>query len=136
MKTMASEKVAQIVQQLSGLTVLEIAELSKELQAAWGVSAAAPVMASAAAPTAAAAPAEAAEPVVEQTEFAVMLKEFGANKINVIKAVREIVAGLGLKEAKDLVESAPKLVKEGLPKADAQAAVDKLVAAGAVAVVQ
>ena len=136
MKTMASEKVAQIVQQLSGLTVLEIAELSKALQEAWGVSAAVPVAAQAAAPSATAAPAEAAEPVVEQTEFAVMLKEFGANKINVIKAVREIVAGLGLKEAKDLVESAPKLVKEGLPKADAQAAVDKLVAAGAVAVVQ
>jgi len=132
---MGSEKVASIIEQINGLTVLEIAELSKALQSAWGVSAA-PVAVAAAAAAPAAAVAEAAPPVEEQTEFAVLLKEFGANKINVIKAVREIVPGLGLKEAKDLVEAAPKVVKEGLPKAEAQAAVEKLVAAGAVATVQ
>src|SRR5574341_1778941 len=103
-----------IVDQLSGLTVMEAAELVKKLEEKWGVSAAAaPVMvAGAGGAAAAAAPAE------EKTEFAVVLIEAGANKINVIKEVRAIT-GLGLKEAKDLVEGAPKEVKAGVPKAEA-----------------
>jgi large subunit ribosomal protein L7/L12 len=112
----------KLVDELSKLTVLEAAELSKKLEEAWGVSAAAPV-----AVAAAAAPAAAA---VEQTEFTVVLKEAGANKINVIKEVRAIT-GLGLKEAKDLVEGAPKPVKEGANKADAEALKKKLEDAGA-----
>jgi large subunit ribosomal protein L7/L12 len=113
----------KLVDELSKLTVLEAAELSKKLEEAWGVSAAAPVAvaAAAAAPGAAAA---------EQTEFTVVLKEAGANKINVIKEVRAIT-GLGLKEAKDLVEGAPKPVKEGANKADAEAIKKKLEDAGA-----
>jgi large subunit ribosomal protein L7/L12 len=111
----------KLVDELSKLTVLEAAELSKKLEEAWGVSAAAPV-AAAAAPAAAAA--------VEQTEFTVMLKEAGANKINVIKEVRAIT-GHGLKEAKDLVEAAPKAVKEGVNKSDAEALKKKLEDAGA-----
>ncbi len=114
----------KLVDELSKLTVLEAAELSKKLEEAWGVSAAAPV-AVAAAPGAA-APAAAAE----QTEFTVLLKEVGANKINVIKEVRAIT-GLGLKEAKDLVEGAPKPVKEGVNKSDAEALKKKLEDAGA-----
>ena len=105
---------AEIVEDLSNLTVLEAAELSKMLEEKWGVSAAAPVAVAAAG--AAAAPAEAAE---EKTEFDVILAEAGANKINVIKEVRGIT-GLGLKEAKDLVESAPKAVKEAVSKGEAE----------------
>src|SRR5919197_3859488 len=101
-----------LVDELSKLTVIEAAELSKKLEEAWGVSAAAPV-AVAAAPAAGGGGAAAA---AEQTEFTVVLKEAGANKINVIKEVRAIT-GLGLKEAKDLVEGAPKTVKEGVSKA-------------------
>ena len=105
---------AKIVDDLSKLTVLEAAELSKLLEEKWGVSAAAPVaVAAAGGAAAAAAPAE------EKTEFDVVLTEAGAQKINVIKEVRAIT-GLGLKEAKDLVEGAPKPVKENLPKADAE----------------
>jgi len=112
----------KLVDELSKLTVLEAAELSKKLEEAWGVSAAAPIAAAAAAaPVAAAA---------EQTEFTVVLKDAGANKINVIKEVRAIT-GLGLKEAKDLVEGAPKAVKEGANKADAEALKKKLEDAGA-----
>lgn len=117
---------AKIVDDLSSLTVLEAAELSKMLEEKWGVSAAAPV-AVAAAPAgggAAAAPAE------EKTEFDVILTEAGAQKINVIKEVRAIT-GLGLKEAKDLVEGAPKPVKEGVSKADADKFKAQLEAAGA-----
>src|SRR5262245_28259078 len=117
---MASEKVQQALDLLNTFNVLEIAELSKALQEAWGVSAAVP-MAAAAAPAAGAGAtgaAAAAAPVEEQTEFDVILKEIGANKINVIKVVREITA-LGLKEAKDLVEAAPKAVKEGINKDEA-----------------
>ena len=99
----------KLVDELSILTVLEAAELSKLLEEKWGVSAAAPVAAAAAAPTAAAAPVE------EQTEFTVILAKTGDKKINVIKEVRTIT-GLGLKEAKDLVEAAPKAVKEGVNK--------------------
>ena len=101
----------KLVDELSGLTVLEAAELSKLLEDKWGVSAAAPVAAAAAAPAAAAA----AAPAEEQTEFTVILAKAGDKKINVIKEVRTIT-GLGLKEAKDLVEGAPKPVKEGVNK--------------------
>jgi len=114
---------AKIVDDLSNLTVLEAAELSKMLEEKWGVSAAAPVAAAAAA----AAPAEAAE---EQTEFDVILAEIGSNKIGVIKEVRAIT-GLGLKEAKDLVEAAPKAVKEGISKGEAEELKKKLEEAGA-----
>ncbi|WIG96700.1 50S ribosomal protein L7/L12 [Myxococcus sp. SDU36] len=111
-----------IVDQLSSLTVLEAAELVKQLESKWGVSAAA--VAVAAGPTTAAAPVE------EQTEFTVVLANAGANKINVIKEIRAIT-GLGLKEAKDLVEGAPKNVKEGVNKDDAKKIKDQLTAAGA-----
>jgi large subunit ribosomal protein L7/L12 len=114
---------SKIVDELSSLTVLEAAELSKMLEEKWGVSAAAPVAAAAAAGPAAAA-------AEEKTEFTVMLTAAGDKKIEVIKEVRAIT-GLGLKEAKDLVEAAPKAVKEGLNKADAEAAKKKLEAAGA-----
>ena len=113
----------KLVEELSALTVLEAAELSKLLETKWGVSAAAPV-AVAAAGGAAAAPAEVKD------EFTVVLAAAGDKKINVIKAVREII-GLGLKEAKDLVEAAPKAVKEGVPKADAEKLKAKLEAEGA-----
>ena len=133
---MASPKVQQIIDQLNTLNVLEIAELSKELQSAWGVSAAVMAPAGAAAPSPFdGAGAAAAAPVEEKTEFDVILKEIGPNKINVIKAVRELTS-LGLKEAKDLVEAAPKTVVEAKPKAEADAAAKKLVDAGAVAEVQ
>ncbi len=114
---------SKIVDDLSSLTVLEAAELSKMLEEKWGVSAAAPVAAAATAGPAAAA-------TEEKTEFTVMLTAAGDKKIEVIKEVRAIT-GLGLKEAKDLVEAAPKAVKEGLNKADAEAAKKKLEAAGA-----
>jgi large subunit ribosomal protein L7/L12 len=117
-------KLEKIVEDLSALTVLEAAELSKLLEEKWGVSAAAPV-------AAAAGPAAAAAPVAEaQTEFTVMLLEAGANKINVIKEVRAIT-GLGLKEAKDLVEAAPKEVKADLPKDEAEKLKKQLEGAGA-----
>ncbi len=105
---------ARLVDELSALTVLEAAELSKMLEEKWGVSAAAP--AAAAAPS---GPAAVAAPVEEQTEFTVMLAKIGDKKINVIKEVRTIT-GLGLKEAKDLVEGAPKPVKEGVNKDEAE----------------
>ena len=115
----------KLVDELSKLTVVEAAELSKKLEEAWGVSAAAPV-AVAAAPGAGAA----AAPVVEKDEFAVVLLEAGEKKINVIKEVRAIT-GLGLKEAKDLVEAAPKTVKEGVNKTEAADLKKKLEDAGA-----
>jgi large subunit ribosomal protein L7/L12 len=114
----------KLVDELSKLTVLEAAELSKKLEEAWGVSAAAPVAVAAAGGGAAAPAAE------EKTEFNVVLVDGGANKINVIKEVRAIT-GLGLKEAKDLVEGAPKAVKEGVGKAEAEELKKKLEAAGA-----
>jgi large subunit ribosomal protein L7/L12 len=114
----------KLVEELSTLTVLEAANLSKMLEEKWGVSAAAPVAVAAAAGGAAAAPAEVKD------EFTVMLTAAGDKKINVIKAVREIT-GLGLKEAKDLVEGAPKSVKDGVPKADAEKLKAKLEAEGA-----
>jgi large subunit ribosomal protein L7/L12 len=116
----------QIVDSLSSLTVMEAAELVKKLEEKWGVSAAAVAVAApgAGAGGAAAAPAE------EKTEFTVVLANAGANKINVIKEIRAIT-GLGLKEAKDLVEGAPKTVKEGVNKDDAKKIKDQLTAAGA-----
>jgi large subunit ribosomal protein L7/L12 len=119
----------QIVEQLSGLTVLEIANLVKKLEERWGVSAAAPV---AVAATAGAGAAAGPAPVVEEkTAFDVILKEVGPNKIAVIKEVRASVSGLGLAEAKALVEGAPKPVKEGVPKQEAEEIKKKIEAAGA-----
>ena len=111
----------KIIEELSKLTVVEAADLSKKLEEKWGVSAAAAVVAPAAA---AAAPAE------EKTDFTIFLSSFGDKKINVIKEVR-VITGLGLKEAKDLVEAAPKEVKKGVPKKEAEEAKKKLEAAGA-----
>ena len=116
---------AEILDKIASMTVLELSELIKAMEEKFGVSAAAAV--SVAAPAAGAA---AAAPVEEQTEFSVILASFGENKVNVIKAVRELT-GLGLKEAKDLVDGAPKPVKEGISKADAEAAKKKLEDAGA-----
>ena len=116
---------AEILDKISSMTVLELSELIKAMEDKFGVSAAAAV--SVAAPAAGGAPAAAAE---EQTEFTVVLAAFGENKVNVIKAVRELT-GLGLKEAKDLVDGAPKPVKEGISKTDAEAAKKKLEEAGA-----
>ena len=105
---------AEVLSAIESMTVLELAELVKELEEKFGVSAAALVAAAEAPVAAAAAPAE------EQTEFDVILTDAGAEKIKVIKVVREVVSGLGLKEAKDFVESAPKTIKEALPKAEAE----------------
>ncbi len=113
----------QIVEDLSSLTVMQAAELSKLLEEKWGVSAAAPV-------AAAAGPAVAGEAAEEQTEFEVILAAFGDKKINVIKEVRAIT-GLGLKEAKELVEAAPKSIKEGIKKEEAEELKKKLEEAGA-----
>ena len=120
-------KLDQLVTDLSSLTVLEAAELSKLLEEKWGVSAAAPVAVAAAGP-AAAAPAEVVE---EQTEFTVMLTAAGEKKINVIKEVRAVRPDLGLKEAKDLVEGAPQPIKENTSKQEANDIKTKLEAAGA-----
>ena len=111
----------KIIDELSKLTVVEAAELSKQLEEKWGVTAAAP---------AAAAPAAGAAPAEEKSDFTIFLSSAGDKKINVIKEVRAIT-GLGLKEAKDLVEGAPKEVKKGVPKKDAEEAKKKLEAAGA-----
>jgi large subunit ribosomal protein L7/L12 len=115
----------EILDKIASMTVLELSELIKAMEDKFGVSAAAAV--AVAAPAGGAAPAAAAE---EQTEFTVVLSAIGDNKVNVIKAVRELT-GLGLKEAKDLVDGAPKPVKEAIPKADAEAAKKKLEDAGA-----
>ena len=117
----------KLVDQLSGLSVLEIAGLVKQLEEKWGVSAAAPV-AAVAAPAAGGA---AAAPVEEKATFDIILKETGANKIGVIKEVRAAVPGLGLAEAKALVESAPKPIKEGVTKQEADEIKKKIEAAGA-----
>ena len=119
-----SDKVVKLIEDVKSLTVLELSELVKALEEEFGVSAAAPV-AVAAAPTAAAAPA-----AEEKTEFDVILKSAGANKIQVIKVVRELT-GLGLKEAKAVVDEAPKTVKEGVSKEDAESIKAKLTEAGA-----
>lgn len=121
-------KVAEVIEIIKGMNVLELSELVKAFESEFGVSAAAPMMAAA---PAAAAPAAAA-PVEEQTEFDVILKDIGNQKVQVIKVVREIT-GLGLKEAKDLVEGAPKAVKEKVSKEDAAAIKAKLAEVGAAA---
>ena len=124
---MASEKITAMIEEVKSLTVLELNELVKALEEKFGVSAAAPV-AVAAAPAAGAAAAPAAE---EKTEFDVVLKEAGAEKIKVIKVVREIVSGLGLKEAKEIVESAPKTLKEAVSKEEAEQIKAKFAEVGA-----
>lgn len=124
-----SDKIAQVKELLNSLTLLEAAQLAKDLQEEWGVSAAAPMMAMAAAPAAAGA-AAAAEPVEEKTEFDVILKSVGEKKIEVIKEVRKIT-NLGLKEAKDLVESAPSAIVTAVTKEAAAEAKAALEAAGA-----
>jgi large subunit ribosomal protein L7/L12 len=128
---MASEKITKIAEEIQGLSLLEAAELVKLLEEKLGVSAAAPVAVAAVAgapATGGAAPAAAAE---EKTEFDVILKDAGSQKIPVIKAIRELVSGLGLKEAKDLVESAPAPVKKGVSKEEAAEAKKKLEEVGA-----
>ena len=130
---MASDKVNTIIESIEGLNVLELVDLKKTMEEKWGVTAAAPM--AFAAPGLAAGGGDgavAAAPVEEQTEFDVILTAAGANKIQVIKAVRELTS-LGLKEAKDLVEAAPKPVKEAVSKEEADAAKAKLVEAGATA---
>lgn len=125
-------KIASIIESIETLNVLELVELKKTMEDKWGVTAAAPMMMGAMMPAAGAA----AAPVVEEkTEFDVILKEAGANKINVIKVVREITS-LGLKEAKDLVDAAPKAVKEAVSKEEADQIKAKLVEAGATVDVQ
>ena len=119
---MATEKTTQILEEIKALIILELADLVKALEEEFGVSAAPVAVAAGAAPAAAA--------VEEKTEFDVILKSAGAGKLNVIKVVRE-VTGLGLKDAKDLVEGAPKAIKEGISKADADALAAKLTEAGA-----
>jgi len=125
----ADNKVDQVLDVIKEMTILELRDLNNRIQDEFGITAAAPV-AVAAAPAAAAGDGAAAAAVEEKSEFNVVLKEAGANKINVIKAVREVTS-LGLKEAKDLVESAPVNVKEGIGKGDAEAAQKKLQEAGA-----
>ena len=120
-----SEKVTSLIEEVKALTVLELSELVKALEEEFGVSAAAPAAVAVAAPAAGDAPA-----AEEKTEFDVILKAPGANKINVIKVVKE-ATGLGLKEAKELVDGAPKAVKEGISKDDAEALKTKLTEAGA-----
>ncbi len=120
---MASEKVLKLIEDVKAMTVLELSELVKALEEEFGVSAAAPV-------AVAAAPAAAAPAAEEKTEFTVVLANFGANKINVIKVIREIT-GLGLKEAKDLVDNCPKPVKENIAKDEAESIQKKLEEAGA-----
>ncbi|MBQ2028537.1 MAG: 50S ribosomal protein L7/L12 [Clostridia bacterium] len=116
---------AEFIEAVKGMSVIELMDLVKALEEEFGVSAAAPVAAVGAAPAAAAAPAE------EQTEFNVVLTEAGAEKIKVIKVVREVVSGLGLKEAKEFVESAPKTIKEGVSKEEATKIVEQFAAVGA-----
>ncbi len=122
------KRVDQVLDIIKEMTMLELRDLNERIQDEFGITAAAPV--AVAAPAAAGAPAEAAAAEEEKTEFTVHLKDIGANKINVIKAVREVTT-LGLKEAKDLVESAPTNVKEGISKTDAEEVQKKLKDAGA-----
>jgi len=125
-----ASKIEDVLEIIKGMTLLELRDLNKAIEEEFGITAAAPMMmAAGAGPAAGAAPAAAEE---EKTEFNVVLKSFGDNKINVIKAIREVVSGLGLKEAKDLVEAAPTKVKEGIAKDEAESIKAKLTEAGAV----
>ena len=125
-------KVEEAFDIIKGMTILELRDLNKKIEEEFGITAAAPAMMMAPAAAGGGGGAAAAAAEEEQTEFTVVLKDAGANKINVIKAVREVTT-LGLKEAKDLVESAPVNVKEGIAKAEAEAVKAKLIEAGAVA---
>lgn len=125
-----AERVDQVLDLIKEMTILELRDLNKRLQDEFGITAAAPMAVAAPAAPAAGAPAAAPEAEEEKTEWTVALKDFGANKINVIKAIREVTP-LGLKEAKELVESAPTTVKEGIPKSEAETIVKKLQEAGA-----
>lgn len=127
-----AERVDKVLDLIKEMTILELRDLNQRLQDEFGITAAAPVAAAApaAGAPAPAAPAAAPEAEEEKTEWTVTLKDFGANKINVIKAIRQVTT-LGLKEAKDLVEGAPAAVKEGIPKAEAETVVKKLEEAGA-----
>ena len=127
-KTKDANRIDQVLDLIKEMTILELRDLNQRLQDEFGITAAAPV--AVAAPAAAAASAEAAPAAEEKTEWTVLLKDIGPNKINVIKAVREVTT-LGLKEAKDMVESAPASVKEGITKDDAEAVAKKLQDAGA-----
>ncbi|MBK6317472.1 MAG: 50S ribosomal protein L7/L12 [Dehalococcoidia bacterium] len=122
-------KVEEALEIIKGMTLLELRDLNKAIEEEFGITAAAPMMMAAGPAGGAAAPA--AAPEEEKTEFNVVLKSFGENKINVIKAIREVVSGLGLKEAKDLVEAAPAKVKEGIGKEEAESIKAKLTEAGA-----
>jgi large subunit ribosomal protein L7/L12 len=125
-------KVDDALDIIKGMTLLELRDLNKAIEEEFGITAAAPMMMAAGAPAAGGgAPAATAESDEEKTEFNVVLKSFGDNKINVIKAIREVVSGLGLKEAKDLVEAAPAKVKEGVTKDEAESIKSKLAEAGA-----
>jgi large subunit ribosomal protein L7/L12 len=121
-------KIEEALEIIKGMTLLELRDLNKAIEEEFGITAAAPMMM---AGGGAAAPAAAAAAEEEKTEFNVVLKSFGDNKINVIKAIREVVSGLGLKEAKDLVEAAPAKVKEGIGKEEAETIKAKLTEAGA-----
>ena len=131
---MATNK-EEVLEGILQLPALDVAWLVKELEEKFGVSAAAPVAVAAAPAASAAAPGAPAEATDEQTEFTIMLQEIGANKVNVIKAVREVTT-LGLREAKELVEAAPKAVKEAIPRDEAQSIKEKLESAGAKAAVE
>ncbi|WP_322819440.1 50S ribosomal protein L7/L12 [Tepidiforma sp.] len=127
-----ASKVEEVLEIIKGMTILELRDLNKAIEEEFGITAAAPmVVAAGAVPAAGGAPAAAAAEE-EKTEFNVILKSFGDNKINVIKAIREVISGLGLKEAKDLVEAAPTKVKEGIGKEEAEQIKAKLTEAGAV----
>jgi large subunit ribosomal protein L7/L12 len=125
---MATLTTDQLLDAIGSMTILEVADLVKAMEDKFGVKAAAPVAAAGAGPVAAAAPEEAA---AEPTEFTANLTEIGPNKINVIKAVRELLPSLGLKEAKDLVDSAPKPIKEAVTKEEAEAVKEKMTSVGA-----
>ncbi len=127
---MASEKVQKVFEEIGTFTLIEVMELVKLMEEEWGISAVAPVAVAAAVP-AAGGPAAAEEEAEEKTEFTVVLQDGGAKKIQVIKVVRELVSSLGLKEAKELVESAPKPILENVSREEAEAAKKKLEEAGA-----
>lgn len=124
-------KVEEALEIIKGMTILELRDLNKAIEDEFGITAAAPMMMAAGAPAAGGAAPAAGGGDDEKTEFNVVLKSFGDNKINVIKAIREVVSGLGLKEAKDLVEAAPAKVKEGVGKEEAESIKAKLTEAGA-----
>ncbi len=127
-----ASKVEEVLEIIKGMTILELRDLNKAIEEEFGITAAAPMVVAAGAAPAAAGGAAAAPAEEEKTEFNVILKSFGDNKINVIKAIREVISGLGLKEAKDLVEAAPTKVKEGVGKEEAEQIKAKLTEAGAV----